>query len=233
MAFSLFFGYLDTHLKELKVLSAWFFIGVLYGDAEMRNDLAALTPHTLLLIYAAILASCIFFRLFFRKRLPAKLVWQDRYFDLSYFVDYSRYFIFFIISTAVWLNFHISQPQWLFWSGLSVLNFDLVAARKKLKQRLSAGSIGVLIGLGYIMLFSSNRCTLSLSYIGILLSLRAFRNYSDGFGVRCCCTTIFAGSSYLVVGQTRLTDILIGGVIGIVIASILSQCARYSKQGCR
>ncbi len=230
LLFSLLLGYLDTHLKALKILSSWFFIGLLYGDAEMRTDIASISPHSLLIIYAGILLSCLIFFLLLKNFRKIELSWQQYKFSLVDSIEYSRYFIFFIVAMTVWLSFDMSQPQWLLWSGLSVLTFDLLVAKKKIKDRLTAGSIGVLFGFGYMIIFPSNRYTIALAYIGILLSLRAFKRYKDGFGLRCFCITVFSGSSYLVIGEARLFNILIGGLIGITTAFVLSQIDLHIKK---
>ncbi len=217
---SLLLGFFEANFKTLKSLSAWAFIGVLYGSFELQQyplDFTLINYITLSLLgFAGVL---IFVCLTTVKKTVIK---TSLIFNWHGSFEYCKYFLYFIIALIIfnWTNLH--EPQWYFWSGLSVLNLNISDATTKLKHRISGGATGLLLGFLALHLLPANFYTSALAFIGIMLSLRSFKHYPHGFGVRCFCIVLFAANQGLVIGQIRFFDIVLGGLVGFVMSHVLA-----------
>tara|TARA_B110000977_G_C10675513_1_gene337400 strand:- start:154 stop:516 length:363 start_codon:yes stop_codon:yes gene_type:complete len=109
------------------------------------------------------------------------------------------------------------------WSGLSVLSLNFENAKSKIYKRIASGSVGILLGFASFYILPSNEIITDLAFIGILLSLVAFKKYQHSFGARCYFVVLFAGSQALATGEIRFYDVIFGGVVGLLCSMILSK----------
>lgn len=113
----------------------------------------------------------------------------------------------------------ISQGQWLIWSTVSVITGDAATAHKKYKSRAIGVVTGVPVGLLIGYLLPHNAFFVETGIAITALSIVSFKNYTLEFITRCACvafvmTVLDADFSLLL---TRVTNVLIGGLIGILI----------------
>ena len=133
----------------------------------------------------------------------------------------THYFVYLLplfMSLLTWYFLNIQQPQWFIWSALSVAHVKPQQAINKLKKRLTGLSIGVTAGLIFIVLTTPAHHSfyiLVFSYLGIILSLRAFKHYIIAFAVRCFFIILFANNLYVLAGSFRIIDVISGGIIGL------------------
>lgn len=231
-------GYMETKISNFKIISSWVFIRILYSYVEMKNYRLVLNYGCLSLIYFLTMLSLLFSFLIVGSIVQGKRVksisveWGLKPKEILF---YFKYVVFLILGFIACLITSIDMIQWLLWSGLTVLSFDLSVTHTKLKKRLFSGSIGISIGLLIVSVFGTvtNNYFLGVCYILILLSLRSFKEYSYGFCMRCGLVVIFASSQYLALGEMRLESIIIGGVVGYISSLLLfksSQLLLYKKR---
>ncbi|MCF6777034.1 FUSC family protein [Thiotrichales bacterium 19X7-9] len=117
------------------------------------------------------------------------------------------------------------------------LNLNIHQTHKKLLNRISGALIGLPLGIiTFItieLLFSKHDNLMQLihylSFMGIILSLRAFKHYIHGFAARCFFVCIFASDYFISISFSRLSDVLIGGVIGYLTSISLNRLQLLQK----
>jgi hypothetical protein len=115
-------------------------------------------------------------------------------------------------------RFNLAQGQWAIWSSASVVVGNLANSAHKLKLRIIGASVGVPLGLLIGVCLPTSQLGYFFAEIGALLTLVAFNHYAVGFGSRCFFITlaaILAGTGSAI-GEERVTNVAVGGVIGIV-----------------
>jgi hypothetical protein len=123
--------------------------------------------------------------------------------------------------------FNLAQGQWVIWSSASVVVGDLATSTHKLELRIIGASVGVPLGFLIGLCLPTSQVGYSFAEIGALLTLVAFNRYVVGFGSRCffiALAAILAGNGSGI-GEERVTNVLVGGVIGII-AIVLSVFVR-------
>lgn len=122
------------------------------------------------------------------------------------------------VAAAIVETCHIEYGHWMIWSAASVVTGDAASARLKLRDRLVGVIVGVPAGVAVEWLLPHDRLVVGLTAFATLLTFVAFRRYVIGFGARCVCVTVavlIAGQSTVDAGA-RLTNVILGGLIGIV-----------------
>ncbi|WP_157966580.1 FUSC family protein [Fastidiosibacter lacustris] len=219
---SFLLGFLETNIGTLKKLSAWTFIGLLYGSFELQQysfDITWINYLNLFVLGLICITTFVYSAKIKTKTTTINIVlvfsWQNS-------IHYFKYTLYFIIALIVFRLGHVYEPQWYLWSGLSVLNLNTADATIKIKHRINAGSTGLLMGFLTLNLLPTNFYISTISYIGIMLSLMSFKLYSHGFGLRCFFIVLFAANQGLTIGQIRFYDIIAGGVIGFLMSHLLA-----------
>jgi uncharacterized membrane protein YccC len=144
------------------------------------------------------------------------------------FVFNFKYILPVTIAVLIWHIFDLQEPQWIFWSSLSVVYPELDDTILKLKQR----SFGVLLGAGgglIIGLILPNSIIVTyVCFIMIMLSLKMFQDYFPGFLFRCFFVVLYAGNLSSEIALIRLSNVVIGGLIGALCTLLLIKI--YSPQ---
>jgi len=220
LAISLIFGFLEAHLPLLKSLFSWLFIGMLYGTIQFGRYEVTLIQYLQILVVALI--GITLFLLIVKTEhitktsVQLKLQWH-------FIIRYSKYFLFFLIASAILWMSQLNQPQWFLWSGLSVLSFVLSDVAEKMKKSIVASAIGILLAYVTMKLLPDGPYLQVIAYSGIALSLRGFRQYHHSLTIRCYFVVLFAGNHALATSQTRFYDVVFGGAIGLLLSVILAK----------
>lgn len=217
---SIILGYVEANIGNLKKLNSWIFIGLLYGVAEIKSKLVNISPELGIMIYVLALLGITLYFLFPEKKKEKMLLTLT--FERNEIVHYVKYFAYFVCALIIYIHYRFEQYQWFFWSGLSVLSLEFNNSKIKIRKRLVAGSFGIGIGAIAIFLIAAIGDYPVLSFVGILLSLKAFRNYELDFSTRCFFIVLFAGNQAFHSGYTRMIDVFAGGALGVAVSLILS-----------
>ena len=217
---SVTFGFLEANIDRLRTLFSWIFIGVLYGIILLNNFSVTenIQDFSLMLVISFFSISLYF--------LLAKVTYKPYGISICFqsqeVIHYLKYFIYLSLGVAILYFAKLEQPQWFLWSGLSVLSLRLESAKVKIKYRISAGLFGVLLGFGVIQILPIGEYLSVIAYAGILLSLRVFRQYLHSFATRCFFIILLSGNAYFSVGNTRLVDVVVGGILGLLCSILLA-----------
>ncbi|WP_133127512.1 FUSC family protein [Legionella nagasakiensis] len=211
------FSIYEKEDKSLKTMTSWWIIGVVYGGFHIHQTTELLWPEYVL-IFLLTLLGC-FIALYSKK----SMTWERPAFTIhkKYLRYYIKYATALFITITILASLHLEEGEWLIWSCFSVLSLDFSKAKTKYQQRL----VGVAFGVGLGLLMTKIMPPLPwLEYVYIvciLLSLRLFHSYLYSFATRCFFVVLYAGSNYQEIGHARLTDIALGGAIGILISYAL------------
>ncbi|MCF6767159.1 FUSC family protein [Thiotrichales bacterium 19S11-10] len=217
---SVVLGFFEANIDQLKTLSSWVFIGILYGSYELQTfSLTISTFQYLLIIFTSLLTTILFVQLtkvdFSNYQFKVRLDYRE-------IIHYLKYTFYLLIALVIFIVLPMKEPQWYFWSGLSVLSLNIGNAVNKIKLRAISGAVGIFLGMFVIHFLSESLFLMIISYIGIVLSLMAFKQYIYNFSIRCFFIVLFAGSQAMSVAQIRIIDVIIGGLIGLVMSISLS-----------
>ncbi|ETO92270.1 putative membrane protein [Legionella oakridgensis RV-2-2007] len=208
------FSVYEKQNKQLKTMTSWWIIGVVYASFHIHQSLR-IHWSEFLLISLLTLSGC-FIALYSKRStswtLPA-FVLQKKY--LRYYVKYP---LALFITITLLANLHLAEGEWLIWSCFSVLSLDFSKAKTRYQQRLVGVAFGVSLGLIIIKITPYSPWLEYIYMICILLTLRLFHSYLYSFAIRCFFVVLYAGSNYQDIGHARLTDIALGGAIGILLS---------------
>lgn len=90
----------------------------------------------------------------------------------------------------------------------------------------------IILGLSSYKYFFVRKILIYCYFAGILLSLRAFRNYVLAFTIRCALVILFANHNFIEMGKYRLINIFLGGAIGLFSSWIFDIYITARKQKC-
>lgn len=222
---SLILGYVEFHNQWMKTAVNYLFIGIIYSSFKLQHINLSHTQEFqifLLSIFSIVLG------LVFS---PKQLLKQS--FLLNYssydFIYYIKYVIPVSVCLLLWQFFKIQQAEWLIWSSLSVFNLEFNQSKKKINYRLRGCLIGVTIGLILSQIIPSSNFLTYCYFTGILLSLRTFNNYLVAFTVRCALIILFANHNFVAIGTYRLSNIFLGGVIGLTASWLFDVYLKFLK----
>lgn len=211
------FSIYERQNHALKTMSNWWLIGVVYAAFKIQH-----TPHLTLfmcfIIFFATLMSC---AIALSTRQHSAHTFPAFKYEQQHLRYYIKYPLALLITVTVLALINADEGEWLIWSCFSVLSLNFAKARGKYKQRLVGVALGVSIGLVLVRIIPDYPLLDYIYIICILLSLRLFQSYLLSFTVRCFFIVLYAGSNFQHIGYARLTDIALGGTIGIVLSYIL------------
>ena len=213
------FSVYEVQEKSLKMMSNWWLIAVVYAGYQIQHAPTAINGMKYLLIFLLTLTGCTIALYSHNNesfRLPTFKI------EKKHVRYYAKYPLALLITLSILELFNIQEGQWLIWSCFSVLSLDYAKAKGKYKQRLMGVTFGISVGLVIIKLTPYSPILEYGYIICILLSLRLFQSYLYSFATRCFFIVLYAGSNYQHIGYARLTDIALGGALGI----LLSYCLR-------
>jgi hypothetical protein len=214
------FSIYECQKKSLKTMSNWWLIAVMYAGFSMQVTPSKIGGIKYPFIFLLTLAGC-FFAVYSKKNVPFKL--PAFKIDKQHIRYYLKYPLALLLTISVLALYNIQEGQWLIWSCFSVLSLDHSKAKSKYQERLIGVVSGVSIGLVIVKFVPHSYIFEYIYGICILLSLRLFQSYLYSFATRCFLIVLYAGSHYQYAGFARLTDIILGGAIGMV----LSYCLRH------
>ncbi len=204
--------------KSLKIMSNWWLIGVIYGGFKIQHAPSMVVLNKYILIFLLTLLGA-FFALHSQKTTPFK--WLKFRVDKAHLRYYIKYPLALLITISTLALFHPQEGEWLIWSCFSVLSLDYAKAKGKYQDRLLGVAFGVSVGFLIIQIIPYSPFLDYIYITCILLSLRLFEVYLYSFAIRCLFVVLYAGSNYQQVGYVRLTDIVLGGAIGIALSYAL------------
>ena len=118
--------------------------------------------------------------------------------------------------------------QWAIWSAASVASIDYEAANAKARTRAVGAVVGVALGFAASFALPATAMVYSLSVLAIMLSLVAVRQYGLAFALRSgfvALAAIAAAEGYAA-GVFRIENVIVGGMIGFVVARIVGDLMR-------
>jgi hypothetical protein len=122
---------------------------------------------------------------------------------------------------------HVGNGQWTIWSAASVVTGNSGTARVKLGNRAIGALIGVPAGIGIGQLLPHGVFAFDFVVLVSFLTIVAFRSYVFGFGMRCMLVAIaimIAGETAAVAAE-RVSNVILGGVIGLVCVMVFHALA--------
>ncbi len=222
---SLIAGIADNYDKSLRSISSWLLIGTVYGGIKL-NEFQLNSFRFIIIILLTVLGIALASLIPAKKPIDFKWKYISRQ-SPEYVLNY-KYVLPTISSILIWHFFHLNELEWIFWSSLSVVSPELDSAFTKLQQRLWGVVIGV--GLGFTLgqaLPTQNIVILYFCFIIIILSLRMFKDYFPGFILRCFVIVIYAGNHFNEIAFARLTNVILGGIVGIVMTIVIVKIYNY------
>ena len=217
-------GTIDNIHPQLRSLSAWLVIGTIYGGVKLSEYPLAINQ-LLGIIALAFLGVLLVIALFKSevKQIELKLVHYshpDFMFNFKYVAPIG-------IAGLIWYAFKIKEPEWLLWSSLSVVNTELNLLFEKFRQRAIGVVIGVVAGLGVGLLLPHSQIVAYTCFVVIIIGLKCFKDYFTGYLVRSFFVILYAGNHSLEIALLRSSNVLIGGLIGVVATSALLYVHQY------
>jgi len=218
-------GSIDNIHENLRSFSSWLIIGGVYGGVELSENTFSLNELIYLMLLTLISLSVVVF-LFSKRVNPIRF--RPVMPSNPQFIFNFKYVMPVIIITLIWVCFNLHEPQWAFWSSLSVVYPDMQDALVKLKQRAYGVLLGAGLGLLIGLLLPHSIIITYLCFVMIMLSLRMFQDYFPGFILRCFFAVLYAGNLSTRVAFVRMSDVILGGIIGITCTFLLVKI-RHSK----
>ena len=212
-------GYFEINNPVLRKAASWIMIGIIYSSFKFPHIPASqYTPATLtsiLLLAAASLALALLVNKPTLAPTSIKLTFTSR--DWLF---YLRIVVPVLIAFVVWRLFDIQEAEWLLWSSISVANIELEAAKTKAKHRLLGGAAGIIVGFAVALILPVSQLLNYLLFTCMMLTFRVFDKYYIAFTSRCFFIVLYANNHFMI-GCTRITNVLIGAVIGYLCSLLL------------
>lgn len=217
-------GTFDNIHPQLRSLSSWLIIGTIYGGVKLSEYSLSMIDLAGIIILACwgIVLAISFFKSE-AKQVELKLV-DYRHPD---FMFNFKYILPIALSGLIWYVYKIKEPEWLLWSSLSVVNTELNLLVEKFRQRVIGATIGVGLGLIVGLLLPHSQWVAYICFIMIILSLRGFKDYFTGYFVRSFFVILYAGNHSLEIALLRSSNVIIGGIIGVLATSALLYAHQY------
>lgn len=217
-------GTFDNIHPQLRSLSSWLIIGTIYGGVKLSEYPLSLSDLLGIIILA-------FFGILFTISLFKSKVKQVKLKLVDYrnpdFMFNFKYVLPIALSGLIWYAYKIKEPEWLLWSSLSVVNTELNLLFEKFRHRLIGATIGVGLGVIVGLLLPHSQSVAYICFIMIILSLRGFKDYFTGYFVRSFFIILYAGNHSLEISLLRSSNVIIGGVIGVLATSALLYVHQY------
>ncbi|TNF69057.1 MAG: FUSC family protein [Gammaproteobacteria bacterium] len=226
---------IEKNKPSYRPISAYLFIGLIYSSFEINHYFIHRSLDVISLIFLLSLTS-LFLGILFETHHTQKLAISFKL-KKTDSLDYLAYPTVLMITLVLWYLFNIPQPQWFIWSALTVTSLNIDQTHQKLIKRLKGASIGLPLGIISIFIIQLLCAPYShllqlihyLSFMGIILSLRAFKHYIHGFAVRCFFISLFASDYFISISLNRICDVLLGGLIGYSLSYSLNHLKLLQK----
>jgi len=113
---------------------------------------------------------------------------------------------------------HLGNGQWAIWSAASVVTGNAVTAGAKLGNRAAGALLGVPAGIGIGQWVPHDVFAFDLLVLASFLTIVAFSRYIIGFSMRCMliATAIMIAGQTAAVAAERVSNVILGGVIGLI-----------------
>ena len=205
-------GYFEFNNPKFRKAVSWIMIGIIYSSFKFPHIPASqYTPATLvsiLLLAAASLALALLVTKPILATTRLKFSFSSRH-----ILFYLRIVVPVLLAFVVWRIFDIQEAEWLLWSSISVANIELDAAKTKAKHRLLGGAAGIIAGFAVALILPANQLLNYVLFTCMMLTFRVFDKYYIAFTSRCFFIVLYANNHFMI-GCTRITNVLIGAVIG-------------------
>ena len=138
-----------------------------------------------------------------------------------------------MLAASLVMVFNISRGEWVIWSVASVITIELSSSMKKFYQRLSGALIGVPLGFIVALFVPKSEITYSLAALAIMLTLVAFKRYQVAFASRCFFVALAAyiASSTPTIAVERISNVILGGMIGVISIYLTRALFNYVTKG--
>lgn len=219
-------GCIDNSNKTLRSFASWLIIGGVYGGVKLRHYNFSQQEFVYFVILTLISLCAVVF-IFSREVVPIK-VKLIKPFDPKFIFNF-KYVLPITIAVLIWIKFNLQEPQWIFWSSLSVVYPELENAIVKVKQRVSGALLGAGFGLFIGLLIPNSIVITYICFIMIMFSLRMFKDYFPGFVLRCFFVVLYAGSLSTEIAFIRISNVILGGIIGISCTFLLAKIYQSRK----
>lgn len=206
-------GTIDNINSDLRAFTAWLMIGTIYGGEHLLHY--HLTNEQIIFILALTLFSIELATVFHpRKSTPIKFEWIPL--SNKKFIFNFKYLTPMVITLIICHYFNVHEPRWMLWSSLSVVYPELESAILKMKNRFIGVLIGASSGLVVGLLLPNSSIVTYVCFIMTMLSFRMFDDYFIGFLMRCFFVVLYAGNDSTSIALIRLSNVIIGGLIGMI-----------------
>jgi hypothetical protein len=225
---SLIAGFLENRDEGLRGYTTWVMIGTVYGGEKLAPYHLNLEQWIFMGILTLIGIGCAIF--FYSKKILGKS-FNSEVESTKNFIYNFRYLCPVVFSVLICHYFDVREPQWMLWSSLSVVYPNFESVILKMKHRFFGVSIGTSCGLLIGLLLPSSEIVTYICFVMIMLSFGMFEDYALCFLTRCFFVVLYAGNESTEIALIRLSNVVIGGIIGIVCMFFLSKIdqAIYSR----
>jgi|GEM_PF-3093469 len=223
-ALALFCGIIDNEDKKFRYIAAGLIIASIYGGEQLMSAPISVPQLLLILLVSVFSVSLVLFTMKSERiNIRPQLIGISK----RNFIFNFKYVCPMVVSILVWYKFNIQEPQWLIWSSLSVVYPDLDALSLKFQQRMFGVLCGVVIGVIISALLPKSIVVTFLCFTLTLLSLGMFKHYFPSYLLRCLCAVVYAGNQSSEIASTRLCNVIIGGLIGVICTILLVKLQEF------
>lgn len=221
-------GFVDNIHSQFKNFSSWFLIGAIYGGVKLSEN--GINNHQFLGIIILVFISVGLVITCFSADIPKIKIMLRGTKHIDFIYNF-KFVLPVFFSVLAWHMLHLREPEWIFWSSLTVVNTEFSSSVFKFKQRVYAGIIGAVLGIATGMLLPHNIYTTYVCFILIMLSLRLFKDYFPGYLLRTFVIVFYAGSHSLDLAFIRLGNVALGGIIGVICCYLIIQLHSKINKG--
>ncbi|MEI6286571.1 MAG: FUSC family protein [Bacillota bacterium] len=212
-------GYLELNNPSLRKAASWIMIGTIYSSFKFPNIPASQYTAANLISILLLAAASLALALLVNKPKSAHINYNFKFSSRDCLL-YFRIVFPVLIAFIVWRAFDIQEAEWLLWSSISVANIELEAAKTKAKHRLLGGAAGIILGFAVALILPASQLLNYVLFTCMMLTFRVFDKYYISFTARCFFIVLYANNHFMI-GCTRITNVLIGAVIGYLCSLVL------------
>ena len=221
-------GIIDNLHSQLYSLSAWLIIGTIYGGIKLvKINISAME---LISIISFALLGVVFVALIIDSNVERMKFHVLDVYHPEFWFNF-KFVLPILCSGLLWYYANIREPEWMMWASLSVVNIDKKILLEKFQIQVIGVVSGVLLGalVSFILPIHSDVFTY-ICFVFIMLGLKIFDDLFTGYLFRSFFVVLYAGIKSFDIAIIRGSNVVIGGIIGVVCTYLLITLHGYIFQ---